>query len=142
MRSTVGNSPILQSTRNSVLIQKEWILDQAAWNRWCSIEVPTHVLTGLHTVLGELYCPHWSSRRGPTSQSPTTQVLLASYGQRRTYRVVAGCEYCAAQGTETHHQKQLLMLPAAGPLKFLAIDILSSLGKMKSGDEDVDVLTD
>lgn len=58
------------------------------------------------------------------------------------YTTVPDCQYCAAQGTRTCHQKKLLLFAAALPLKFLPMDILAALSKTRSGNQPVIVWTD
>ena len=59
------------------------------------------------------------------------------------YETVKECHSCAAvRGILTKHQKYLKLFPAAGPLQFVAIDLLGPLPKSKKGNTVVLVITD
>lgn len=58
------------------------------------------------------------------------------------YNTVDDCPGGAAPGTRGRHHKQVPLTPAAGPLEFLAMDILDPFSKTESGNQDVFVLTD
>ena len=59
------------------------------------------------------------------------------------YNTVKECSSCASvRGTLFKHQKYLKLFPAAGPLEFIAIDILGPLPKTRKGNQVVLVITD
>ena len=59
------------------------------------------------------------------------------------YQTVRNCASCAAtRGTRVRHQKDLKLFPAAGPLEFVAMDLLGPLPKTTHGNRHVLVMTD
>ena len=59
------------------------------------------------------------------------------------HAVARDCRSCAQmRGTRYKHQKYLKLFPAAGPLEFVAMDLLGPLPKTKSGHVYVLVITD
>ncbi|CDF39905.1 unnamed protein product [Chondrus crispus] len=59
------------------------------------------------------------------------------------FSTVRNCASCAApRGTLVRHQKDLKLFPAAGPLDFVAMDLLGPLPKTAHGNRHVLVMTD
>ena len=59
------------------------------------------------------------------------------------FGIVRNCASCAAtQGTLVRYQKDLKLFPAAGPLDFVAMDLLGPLTKMGHGNRPVLVMND
>lgn len=58
------------------------------------------------------------------------------------YTMVADCQSCTAQGTRNLRPKKFRLFSAAGPLQFVAMDILDPLSKTKPYNQHVIVLTD
>ena len=59
------------------------------------------------------------------------------------YSTVQNCaSYATTRGTLVKHQKDLKLFPAAGPLAFVAMDLLGPLPKTVHGHQHVLVMTD
>ena len=59
------------------------------------------------------------------------------------YKVGVDCQLCAhARGSLYKHQRYLKLFPEAGPLEFVAMDLLGPVQRTASGDEHLLVITD
>ncbi|CAN8064065.1 unnamed protein product [Agarophyton chilense] len=59
------------------------------------------------------------------------------------YTFVGQCESCVrTRGGIRKHRKYLMLFPAAGPLEFVAIDLIGPLSKNKNGYQHILVITD
>ena len=59
------------------------------------------------------------------------------------FLTVRNCTSCAAtRGTLVKNQKDLKLFPAAGPLEFVAMDLLGTLPRTAHGNQHVLVITD
>lgn len=69
------------------------------------------------------------------------QELNVPHMENSVYDVVRRCWSCAhMKGTQYTHQKKLRLLPAAGPLDFVAMDIFGPLATTRRGKQFVLVI--
>ncbi|CAN8070204.1 unnamed protein product [Agarophyton chilense] len=99
----------------------------------------------LHTRV--LYLAHYSQLSGHPGATRMYYTLKQQFYwphmAHDVYTFVGQCESCVrTRGGIRKHRKYLKMFPAAGPLEFVAIDLLGPLRKTKNGYQHILVITD
>lgn len=93
-----------------------------------------------------LYISHLLSIAGHPSQRKMYDTRRRTYHwpplTNGIYISVAKCERCAKRKNQRRHRLKLKLLPATGPLEFVAMNILVSLPKTTQGNYYVHVITD
>lgn len=94
-----------------------------------------------------LYQMHYPTSAGHPGSTRTYNTMRREYYWRNMMadiqETVRRCVSCAkTRGTTRHHQKKMKLFPSAGPLEFVAIDILGPLPVSTSGNRFVLVVTD
>ena len=95
-------------------------------------------------VLYLAHHPHLAGHSGGTRMYYTLwREYYWPHMAKDVFSHVRNCASCAAtRGTQVRHQKDLKLFPAAGPLDFVAMDLLGPLPKTAHGNRHVLVMTD
>jgi len=94
-----------------------------------------------------LYLSHYPLTAGHPKGSKMYDTMRRHYYwpnmANDVYQTVRDCRACAqTRGTFYKHQRPLRLFPAAGPLEFIAMDLLGPLTKTRRGHTDILVMTD